>query len=1277
MEDKITITTLNCQGLGDRIKRKDVLNYLKQKQFSIYFLQDTHFLEKEEQYIRSQWGYDCYFSSHSSQSRGVAIMLNPNFEHKITQVTKDKDGNKLILEIVFLGKKFTLINIYGPNRDKPNFYAQISKDIEELSNENIILAGDFNLILDFEADTQGYVTINNPRARDRVLDLCNEFSLIDIWREMNMENREFTWRKPNGTKKARLDFFLISETLFPQVMESKIISGYRTDHSLVVITLGVNKTKKNRTFWKFNNSLLKDPNYVSTIKEVIKNTKTQYIDKNQNEQNDVEIENIPNSVIKFTINEQLFLETLLMEIRGKTIAYSTFKKKQQDNKEKQLVTDIENMEKENDAEKHNLLQEKKAELLEIRKKKIEGLFIRSRAQWIDKGEKVTKYFSNLENRNYISKSMPNLIKDDGNKTIDDSEIIQETKHFYENLYAFRPTQNINIEKQLNFNDIPKLNEQQSESLEGLITIEEMLVSLKNMKNNKSPGSDGFTIEFYKFFWIDIGHFVVRSINSGFETGELSSTQKEGVITCIPKGNKNKQYIKNWRPISLLNVSYKLASACIANRLKKVLPFLIHNDQTGFITGRYIGENIRTLYDLLHYTEKHKIPGLLLLIDFEKAFDSVAWTFIRKTFNFFKFGNTIKKWIDIFYKNIKSCVIVNGEVSQWFNICRGCRQGDPLSPYIFILCAEILSLMLRKNKHIKGITIKNAEYLISQYADDTSITLDPTEETLRNTLIVLKFYARASGLCINFEKTRVIWFGSLKGSTTTLCPNYELSWDQGPFTFLGVKFTVNLGDMIKLNYKEKIIEIKKLLVQWSKRILTPFGKIVVIKSLAMAKINHLLLALPDPPTNILNELNALFFKFLWNGKQDRIKRKVVTKDYIKGGLKMLDVHCFVHALKLSWIRRIIKVDNSTKWFILLQANIPNVIQFLNLGVNFVKDLIKEVKNDFWIDVFKAWITFSKILEPEDNWADFLIQPLWCNDLTKVGGRSIFYKNWFEKGISHIIDLTDNNGQFLSFDDFSNRSGVKTNFLKYQGVIQMLKKLKDKCIEGKTTKIQRPFMTVPIKTVLMDNKGCQNIYKIYVNNNIMPTAQRKWQLKLNLHNEFKWSTVYLLLHKTTQDTHLKWFQTRILHRILATNTFLYKIGIADNELCNFCQIQPESLEHLFWECPISKIFWEELTEWIKRYCSHLVNPRLRKQDVLFGITNKTRTDKILNLILLLAKNHIYRMKSSNKTPHINNFKKDILFHYKSYKYIAKINCEHDNFDKEWQSYKTLIESIQSSQ
>ena len=143
-----------------------------------------------------------------------------------------------------------------------------------------------------------------------------------------------------------------------------------------------------------------------------------------------------------------------------------------------------------------------------------------------------------------------------------------------------------------------MTDNQANNLEGLLTYTEITTTLKNMKNDKSPGSDGFTSNFFKVFWNKIGNFVVRAINCAFVKGEFSLTQKQGIITCIPKGDKPKQFLKNWRPITLLNTIYKLASGSIAKRLKSVLDILVSTDQTGFIAGRYIGENTRLLYDII-------------------------------------------------------------------------------------------------------------------------------------------------------------------------------------------------------------------------------------------------------------------------------------------------------------------------------------------------------------------------------------------------------------------------------------------------------------------------------------------------------------------------------------------------------------------------------------------------------------------------------------------------------------------------------------------------------
>ena len=319
-------------------------------------------------------------------------------------------------------------------------------------------------------------------------------------------------------------------------------------------------------------------------------------------------------------------------------------------------------------------------------------------------------------------------------------------------------------------------------------LDEISNVLKKMKNNKSPGSDGFTVEFFKFFYNDLKVFIQRAINEGYRIGKLSATQRQGIITCLPKGDKPREFLKNWRPITLLNVTYKIASGCIAERLKTVLSKLISTDQTGFISGRYIGENTRLIYDIMNFTDETNMPGLLLIIDFEKAFDTISWTFIQRVLSFFNFRDSIKHWVSLFYNDITSAIIQSGFLSEFFHMFRGCRQGDPLSPYVFLLCAEILSLMLKKNKDMKGIKIGETEYRLSQFADDTTIILDGTERSFVEAMNILRLFANISGLKVNSSKTRAVWIGSRKfcGETFNHRYMYKLDWNQTDFTIFGYK-----------------------------------------------------------------------------------------------------------------------------------------------------------------------------------------------------------------------------------------------------------------------------------------------------------------------------------------------------------------------------------------------------------------------------------------------------------------------------------------------------------
>ena len=546
----LKILSVNCQGLNNKNKLQDVLSFLKNKACNIYCLQDTHFTNSCEKDIYNVWGYQCFFSSYRSNSRGVAILFNNNFDFKVLRHKSDNNGNLLAIEMEVENKKITLITIYGPNKDSPEFYNILQDTIEYFDNDYYIICGDFNLILNPDLDCYRYLHINNPKSRERLLEIIENNHLIDAYRELHPDIRRYTWRKTNPLKQARLDLILISESLLSSLQSSSIELSYRSDHSAVYINLKLNDFFRGKGLWKFNTSLLSDMNYLQLINSTINETINQYALPVYNTDN---IHLLNNFEIQFIINDQLFLETLLMQIRGKAISYSSYKKKTIDNNEKQSITEIKELEKSLDDQNITELENKKSELQEIREVKLQGKIIRSRAEWILKGEKPTKYFCQLENHNFVNKIIPKIIKDDGTIISKQKHILKEVETFYKNLYSANSNmEDVDLNDYLNNCNIPKLTKKESDNLEGLITYDEASNTLKNMKNDKSPGSDGFPAEFFKCFWKKLGFFVVRSINYGYLHDELSVTQKHGIITCLPKGDKQKQYRKNRRPLTLLN-----------------------------------------------------------------------------------------------------------------------------------------------------------------------------------------------------------------------------------------------------------------------------------------------------------------------------------------------------------------------------------------------------------------------------------------------------------------------------------------------------------------------------------------------------------------------------------------------------------------------------------------------------------------------------------------------------------------------------------------------------
>ena len=251
--------------------------------------------------------------------------------------------------------------------------------------------------------------------------------------------------------------------------------------------------------------------------------------------------------------------------------------------------------------------------------------------------------------------------------------------------------------------------------------------------------------------------------------------------------KDRSFLENWRPISLVNVDAKIISKVLATRIKNVLPSIIHHNQSGFVKDRYIGETVRSIFDLMEFSLKENIPGLMIFIDFHKAFDSLEWSFLVTCLKSFGFGPEFIRRVKTLYSNIQSCVINNGLTTDYFTLERGVRQGDPLSPYLFVIAVETLAIAIRQNTEIRGIRIGDGDTKLLQYADDTTAVLSDIDSA-HALFNLLDAFKKLSGLVINSSKTEGMWIGSSRGKT--LKP-FGIKWPEEPIKALGVYYSYDI------------------------------------------------------------------------------------------------------------------------------------------------------------------------------------------------------------------------------------------------------------------------------------------------------------------------------------------------------------------------------------------------------------------------------------------------------------------------------------------------------
>ena len=1231
----IKLISLNVRGIRERVKRKAIFDWVNSKKGNVVMLQETYSTPDIEEEWKRDWGGQMFFSHGSNHSRGVLVLLSQGLNFKIDHVTKDNDGRFVVLKGDLLGYKLLLGNVYFPTRERVNqqisFLEKLDNCFSDLnsSNYSLVVGGDFNIIMNKDLDYMGPSTNLRTNFTKELEMFLRKTDLIDIWRKRNPMLKQFTFRQIIPLVQSRLDYWFISKGLENKILSCDIVTSVAPDHSGIFLELKPNQgnIRAGKSYWKFNNSLCLDKEFVQGMCEEIKNIETKWL-------------------VEFDTKSS-FWDFLKMKMRSFAITYSKKKSKKRRLSIEQLENEIKALERELllSPNRDKIIKDinyKKGQLKKLYNVSMEGLKVRSRADWYEEGEQNKEYFEQLLKSNKKKTIIQELRNEKGEVIKENSAILQIIKRFYENLYAENTLTHEQLRENVFFKDIPQLSEESRNSCEGNISKDECLESLKSMKLNKSPGNDGFTVEFYLTFWPQLGGLLAEVFNESFGKGCLATSQKQGVITLIEKEGKDQLCIKNYRPITLLNTDYKILSKIMAKRIMGVLNEIIHSDQVGYIKGRYIGEALRLIDDMIFHCSKSCDEEIFLIaVDFEKAFDSVSHNFLFKVLELFGFGQSFCSWVKTMYNGISSCVMNGGFSTGYFDIKRGVRQGDPLSPYLFLLAIEILAQVLRKDNIIKGVHFDNFEVRQILYADDMTLFVQNVRSITRIQEIFKNFF-ELSGLKVNIEKTNVMLIGKKKGEVGRL-PMGNLVTE---IKILGVYFSLDMKTREELNYKEILSKIKRLLGWWKQRDLTVMGKVHLLKTYALSKLNYVSSSLVVPKW-VVAEINKICFEFIWKGK-DRIKRAICYQDYCDGGIKMTNFELFIKTQRIMWLKRLLYGEKRMGWKLYFDYSLRTVGGRFIFLCNYDTKLLELKTSRFYFEILRAWQDIEHIRQFKDG----RINPIFfSNKEYLIRGKMIFHADLFDKNI-YLVEQILENDQIKAVTYFQNLGLCSENIVKIWKICDVILKsgkYKGNVYDFDYVDIQEYNISLKIfeNITLLKNLPSRKLYDHFITN-----LQESYTLRIKDNDrDFVFSkkeitNIFLRPRSTTLLTKVREFQYKLLHGAIYTKEHLFRFGFVDDNLCSFCGRVVETYNHIFWDCVLIKPLWKKVIEGFET----IDFQNTEWKDIHIGIEGKDLNTKCCNTVIFILKYIIFLSRSEEVFPTHEAIFKKILEYRNEEKEIA---------------------------
>ncbi|XP_057810311.1 uncharacterized protein LOC131024792 [Salvia miltiorrhiza] len=510
----------------------------------------------------------------------------------------------------------------------------------------------------------------------------------------------------------------------------------------------------------------------------------------------------------------------------------------------------------------------KANIFLQMKNKISLLHQKTNGKWLREGDLNTSFFHRVitGRRKMIDFSGLSF----NNQWISEPEIVKsKVKEHFQQFFKKR---------QRNLPRFPsdfmerKLDDNDSRWLIRPFEEKEIKEAIWNSDGNKSPGPDGFNFTFWKASWDTIKGDLVQVMAEFHANGKIPRGCNTSFVVLIPK-KQEAGSIEEFRPISLISSLYKIIAKILARRLKEVMGSIISDNQSAFICGRFILDGVVILNELINEAKKKRLGRIFFKIDFAKAYDSIEWDFIDAMMELLNFDPQWRKWINGCLSSASANVLVNGSPSGEFSMERGLRQGDPMSPFLFLIAAEGLHSLIQKatsKQLLFPAEVGSENVLIShlQYADDTIFILNGSERNAAVVKNILHLFQFVSGLKVNYEKSNLIGVG---------------------------------------------VEEAKKVVDWKVRNLSLAGRITLVKAVLQA-IPIYQLSFSLMPKTIVRRVNSIFVKFLWGGNGESkslawIKWSDLCSKFDEGGLGFRNLEEFNRVLVVKWVWRYLQERES--------------------------------------------------------------------------------------------------------------------------------------------------------------------------------------------------------------------------------------------------------------------------------------------------------------------------------------------------------------------------------